>query len=342
MALTAKEKSKIYRERKIAEMGLEKFRKLEAEKRKARRKASKPVEVKPVEVKEPVEVKPQQVIDFQNIKGLGRLYNYITGDKFEATPVQFEIFRDVKNVIEKIHSNPKWKSKNTKNKYLENLSAILKTMPDYEKEYKIYSEKSVQGRQEISKIGDDLKLTEQERKIFTDWKTIVKVLKNKKITEYEKSLVGLYILMPPRRRSVAQYLTLADDGTELNPKFNYILNGEIIINNYKTKKTFGTQKFKIPVRLNKILMKHINKNNIKVGSPIFPTKTGKYHSGPALSKLFSDIFDKYIGKRLTFNLLRHSKITDFLSKKRTITARKKLAYQMGHSAETQARYERLI
>ena len=37
MALTAKEKSKLYREKKIKEMGLEAYRKAEAAKRQARR-----------------------------------------------------------------------------------------------------------------------------------------------------------------------------------------------------------------------------------------------------------------------------------------------------------------
>jgi len=41
MALTPKEKSKLYREKKIKEMGLEAFRKMEAEKRRARRAKKK-------------------------------------------------------------------------------------------------------------------------------------------------------------------------------------------------------------------------------------------------------------------------------------------------------------
>jgi hypothetical protein len=320
-----KSKYQTYRERKIARLGIDEFRKQESEKRQARRLSKNP--------------KAPKVVINQNDAGLDRLHKYLNGEKFEN---YYDVFKDTKKVIQAIENNPQWKSPNTKNKYLENLSSVFKNKAGWEKEYKAYSKASVQGRKKITKSQGDLKMTDKEAELFIPWTIIKKTVKYQSLTDNERALIGLYTLMPPRRRSVAQHLTLANERTTmLSPNLNYLVGRYIIINNYKTSKVFKQQKFKIPIGLHRILLKHIQTNDISFNSPVFPTSTGKYHNGPALSTLLSDIFEKTIGKRLTFNSLRHSFIMDFLGNKKTLNQKKRMAKRLAHSVCTQAMYDRM-
>lgn len=319
------DKSRLYRERKIQRLGLEFFRAEESAKRQARRLRKKLPKV-------------SRETD-QNNAGLDRLHKYLKGEEFKN---YYDVFRDTKRVIEAIQNNPQWKSPNTKNKYLENLSSVFKNKVGWDKEYKIYSKASVEGRRKITKAQCDLKMTDKEAELFIPWKKIKKVVKNKSINDYERALLGLYCLLPPRRRSVGRFLTLADERTTmLSLHLNYIVGRYIIINNYKTRKVFGQQKFKIPIALHRIFLKHIQSSDIKKGDPIFPTKTGLYHAGSAFTKLLSDTFEKVLGKRLTFNSLRHSFIIDFLDKKKTLNQKKRMAKRLAHSVSTQAMYDRM-
>lgn len=319
------DKSRLYRERKIQRIGLEAFRAEESAKRQARRLRKKKYKVS----------KPED----QNDAGLDRLHKYLKGEEFKN---YYDVFRDTKRVIQAIQDNPQWKSPNTKNKYLENLSSVFKNKVGWEKEYKIYSKASVDGRRKITKTQGDLKMTEKEAELFIPWKKIKKAVRFKSINDYERALLGLYTLMPPRRRSVGRFLTLADEKTTmLSPNLNYIVGRYIIINNYKTRKVFGQQRFKIPIALHRIFLKHIESSGIKKGDPIFPTKTGKYHAGSAFSTLFSDTFEKALGERLTFNSLRHSFIIEFLGKKKTLNQKRRMAKRLSHSVTTQAMYDRM-
>lgn len=325
MMADAKSKYQTYRERKIARLGIDEFRRQEAEKRQARRQSRNP--------------QLPKVVIHQNDAGLDRLYKYLNGEEFKN---YYDVFKDTKRVIQAIQNNPQWKSPNTKNKYLENLSSVFKNKAGWEKEYQAYSKASVEGRKKITKSQGDLKMTPREAELFIPWKKIKKTVKHQSLTDYERALLGLYTLMPPRRRSVGCFLTLADERTTmLSPNLNYIVGRYIIINYYKTKKVFGQQRFKIPIALHRIFLKHIQSNHIKKGDPIFPTSTGKYHNGSALSTLLSDIFEKALGKRLTFNSLRHSFIMDFLDKKKTLNQKKRMAKRLAHSVSTQSMYDRM-
>lgn len=422
MPLTAKEKSKQYRERKMKEMGREAFNKREAEKRKARREkarekkkaeaklapsSNQPPAVVPIDtstedlkrvvkrlneylnkeskvdvptivqyveknlitnVVDIVESKGCSILERavfvaknkflkfgvsegsnrQNFQAIGRLYKYMTGEHFKCTPAQFEIFKDTKRVINAIETNPKWKAKNTKNKYFEHLSSVIKYLNGYDETYRQYSQASIKGRKKIQADEDELKLTEKERENFVQWKVLQKASNNNKLNEYQKALVGLYTLIPPRRREMARLLTLTDTEKKLDKKLNYLVIDKnsnpkkILLQKYKTAKTYGTYEMKLPAKLKTLLKNHIRENELKPGEIVFYTSKDKYHQGSNFSNMIQKIFKLATGKQVSFNLMRHSKIQDYLSAKRSIAARKKLAKQMGHDIGTQARYDRIF
>jgi hypothetical protein len=93
--------------------------------------------------------------------------------------------------------------------------------------------------------------------------------------------------------------------------------------------------------LRDILKTHIITNEIKQNEAVFPTSRGLYHHPANMSNALTEIFKNTIGREITFNLLRHIKISDFLSKPRSIAERKALAKQMGHSIDIQSKYQRI-
>ena len=132
----------------------------------------------------------------------------------------------------------------------------------------------------------------------------------------------------------------------MDKKFNYILIDEqnkptkIIYFRYKTAKTYD--KFvinTIPQQLAKILQQYINDAGLLDMDVLFPARGGTYYK--SFSRILSDTFKKYTRKKTTVNMLRHAKITDFLSTKKTPNQRKALAKLMAHNVSTQALYDRM-
>ena len=65
--------------------------------------------------------------------------------------------------------------------------------------------------------------------------------------------------------------------------------------------------------------------------------------GENMSAHIQRIFKRAIGKEITFNLLRHIKITYFyMQGQKSLNQKKALAKQMGHDVKTQASYVRII
>jgi len=421
MPLTNAQKSMNYRNKKIKEIGLEAYRKMEAEKRRLRRAKKKasalappassvhPPAVPSVPVNKTKELKLlvkrlneylnkeskidvptiiqfvqknliTGVIDIKNSKNcdllysavfiaknkflekgiteashkqqtanIGRLYKYMTKEPFKCTPDQFAIFKDTLRVINAIETNPKWKKANTINQYKQDLASILKYLHGYEDAYNVYSKASTLGRKEITLVQDDLKLTDKERKNFVRWSELKKTSKSNKLNTYEKALIGLYTLLPPRRRELSQLLTLTDREHKLKKNLNYLILDKknnpkkIIMNKYKTFKSYGPYEIKLPKQLKMLLRNHIEENGIQVGKPVFHIKDkNKYHQGSNMSSKIQTILKKSTDKRISFNILRHSKIQDFLSTPKSINRKKTLAKKMGHDIMTQARYDRIF
>ena len=110
-----------------------------------------------------------------------------------------------------------------------------------------------------------------------------------------------------------------------------------MFNKYKTKQTYGVQEFDINKDLADVLKPYIKDK--KPGDPVFSTKNNKHIKN--FSEFVNNIFKKHTGKNISVNLIRHSFISDFLKKNKSIEARKKISTQMSHSLLTQSYYNRI-
>jgi len=282
---------------------------------------------------------------FDRVRGL---YKKMFKKDMDCSPKSFQIFRKTDDVITYVNNNPVWKTDSARNTQFMALSSILKHLQGYEKEYNIYSKLSTSNSQTYTENLGDLELTEKEKKNYISWGNIVKsrYSKNKSIDMFDKSLFNMFIYLPPRRVQDYQFLTISNEGDAKtkDKRFNYLdttgKNWELIYNKYKTADTYGQQRETVPPQLQGTLKKYIIEGNLKDGDALFGQRNGKFYKN--FSNEIMRSFQKFTKKDVSANILRHSYIADFLSSKRTLNERKRLAERMGHSTAIQALYDRII
>ena len=160
--------------------------------------------------------------------------------------------------------------------------------------------------------------------------------------------MSVYVDIPPRRVEDYSHMRITyNDPTDTRSNW-LVLSPEhrpkwMQINVYKTSGRYGQYTLKtLPNALRDTLQAHIIESNLSENSPLFGTAAGRLTSASAFSTVVGNAMLNILGRRATVNILRHSKISDFL-KTRGLTLEKKdaLAKQMAHSVIMQAQYEKL-
>ena len=157
--------------------------------------------------------------------------------------------------------------------------------------------------------------------------------KAKKDLSAEDYLIfSFYTKMPPLRADFVN-LSVLPRFVKTRPD-NYIVYSKninkwrLVLNNYKTSKTFGQQIITLPASISELIL------GGKDDSFLVLNMTENN-----LGKRVTAIFEKLCGKKMSINLLRHSYIKNFLSTKRTIVEREALAKKMLHSTGLQEKYD---
>ena len=317
------------RQRKIAKMGLEQYRAEENRKQRERRAKAK------AKRNESKQTKPKRADDPNEANALFILSKMNKPD--------FKAFLNVQETLEALTDY----KKSTQKKYIHSIRLKVK---DNEEAYNEYTKAYNLLSDELNKEQGDNKLTPEEAKNWIPWnelKTIYKQIKDPRA----KALIALYTLIEPRRRDMSTSLTLAN-GKISKGNLNYLvvnkslLPSKIILNNYKTSGTYGQYIINLTGRNNKILRdilkNHIVENKIKYNKPVFSNTKGDYMKPDNMSLEFKNIFKALVNKDITFNLVRHIRISHFLNTPKTINEKKELALKMGHSVAIQDTYKRIL
>jgi hypothetical protein len=355
---------KSYRQRKMAELGPEEFKRQEALKRKQRRQRKQIEEKKEPSGQESCETlidaiyqaKLQSLPEGKSIKKTSvkqqvtrveNLYKSMKGDNSNC--IDYEWLREKDAVFKFITNNTKYKPE-TKNAQLQAISSILSVLDGFENEYDFYSKASTRGRKAITEEAKESILTPSELSRFVKWSTLKDIYK--KVTNLkEQALMAIYTLIPPRRLKDFQLMKIttstAREAHNLDSEFNYISitnvikkPKQLIFNNYKTNKQYKQQIFEVPPVLRTVLSKYIRSSDLKDGEFLF----GRTHTDVdrAFSTTVSGIFKKYTSKAVSINILRHSFISDFISKPNISTRQKEeVATFMAHSLAVQESYRRI-
>lgn len=381
MALTKAQQVKAYRAKKRAEMGEDAYKAEEARKRKERRLTKKlesslinntnlTIPPKPT-IKAPAPPYPKTFLrsvlidkiytaklQFSKAKKKTLKKSSVENQYKKVENIHMAMFgREMKenlnwlsktdDVLNFIKLNKKWKTPNSKNSQLQAIASILKPFVNYKNEYIIYSTASTDGRLEIKKTDDDNLLSDSERAEILPWSEIKNLYKKPVMSAEDRALIGIYTLLPPRRvEDVSLIIVLeADDAHEVDNDNNFLILDDaenpshFIYNRYKTDKTYGSQRIDIPPELKKILKTYLDSEYLPSGYYLFSNDDNEQYKN--FSEVVTRVFQKYTNKKLTANLLRHSFISDYLSKPRSINQKKDIALKMGHSVNQQGEYVRL-
>jgi len=223
---------------------------------------------------------------------------------------------------------------NTILSYLSTIKFVTKQL-NMKEAYDYYTILFDKLKLEQTELLDKNVMTNAQKSKYIPWSKVLDIDINH-LSQSQQLLYKLYTDVPPRRIMDYQLLKYT---IKSNPSidFNWIvfknsLPNKIIINKFKTVKTYGSYVFDIPTKLAKQWCLY---TNYRDDHYVFPNRINTSLSQGQFSKLVVKVFG------LTLNDLRHISITDFMNKKRSIDDIKKRAFAMGTSKEELERYNKV-
>jgi integrase len=161
----------------------------------------------------------------------------------------------------------------------------------------------------------------------------------KKYDGQDRRILAVYTLAPPRRlHDYASMRVVARKPK--NIEGNYLVFNKsgmtFYFGDYKTKKTYGVQTFKVPAALREELDEYI-----VAGTPLFSVASGKPFGDTAFSAHIGNLTAPHIegNVRATPTTFRHSYISHFLAGNPPTAQRVRVAEMMGHSSGMQLQYD---
>lgn len=302
------------RQRKIDRIGLEAVRKEERLRKRAQR-GSKTKTPPSEEIKNMkrllIEAGRTESTAKNYIANVSRIFKQITGATFNGSAIQLKEFDDVKKTVNFIQNLNK--SQSTKNNLINSITSILKLFPAKATQYQAYSKiNTAQALAVINKRKLNATTPAQEARLLK-WLTIVSKLDDIKNIE-ERAIYGLFTLINPRRSGTHRIIKIGGfNNTDNILKMDGKTPDSLILNDYKTSDQYGQFIFKLPRKLKMILKFYIISKGKSTGDYLFTAPQGGLYQPSAFSKLITDTFEKYTGKRLTTTLLRISFASHFFT-----------------------------
>jgi len=133
---------------------------------------------------------------------------------------------------------------------------------------------------------------------------------------------------------------------KMDPAYNYIIinkQGEaekIVMNNYKTKHTYGRQIFSISDNLKEVLDAYLHAYNKMAGDFLFVMRDGTPFKESNFRNLIESSMEHIVGTPINIGLARKIKITDYYSagKPHTISQDEEFSKSFQHSTGVQKEY----
>lgn len=221
---------------------------------------------------------------------------------------------------------------------------------------------------------DKNQLSEAEKKTYVPWPIIIKIyddLKEKALKYNTERLnddcmiLSFYVHHPPRRLDYYN-MYISDDQIfdnkmviktnngyscewntltkaekeeikkkQIKTDKNYYSNGYFIFDDYKTYNKYGRQIIEVKSELDQMIKERIKRLNLKTGDRLINLNHNNFR------KRIMSIFEDYVGKKSSVDILRHSFISDLIEKNKTMEERKIISLMMGHSIITQGIYNKI-
>lgn len=245
-------------------------------------------------------------------------------------------------------------------KYLETLSptrrkamlAALIAIVSHKTYSKIYKEKMVDVSKECREEDEKQEKSEKQEENWMSWDGVMKVYreledealplfkKDKLTTPNLKTLtnyviLSCYVLIPPRRIADFINFKIKDIDQKQDNWFDEKTN-ELVFNNYKTAKNYGTQRVECPESLQAVFRKWFPVAS-RYSEYLLFNSYGNHLTQPQLTKMLNTIFDKNISA----SMLRHIYVSDVTLKNMPkLSELEKVAHDMGQSVSQQSLYKK--
>ena len=288
-----------------------------------------------------------EIIQKLTDKGLSqnsiKLYLSILKNLNDKKPIiNFKFLSNPKTILDKIKA---YKITTQRNIIISIVSVLKNLGNDL---YKQYYDHMIQMNK---KIEDEAKLnqkTESQKENWISWDDVkTKFDELKKLNKFPKTIgencynnlldtviLGLYVLIQPRRNKDYIHMKFSKDGKNLDDKFNWLdlKKKQFVFNNYKTKKSYGQQILSVHDELLSLLKKFIKYNRNADNFLLAKFNGDRLASDNSITRKLNKIFNKNISS----SMLRHIYLSD--KYKDVKEAMKDDAEAMAHSTSQQKDY----
>lgn len=267
--------------------------------------------------------KPLSKITVQNYKRkLIKLHTLVTGTPYNGN---LEWINNPKNVIAIVNKSILTGKKD----YMTPVIRLLKYANSSNDTIAEYQKGLASFKSDEDSIRKDNKASAKEQSLALPLKDIQnKILEFKPENDAElvqKVIASFYFLNPsftPRNDLYEmKIVSNTKKANKMDPSYNYIvINKEgkseaILMNNYKTKHTYGRQRFSISPELKSVLDEYLLTYGKQAGDFLFVMKDGKQFSESNFRNLIESSMEYITGKPINIGLIRKIKITDWYSGK---------------------------
>jgi len=265
-------------------------------------------------------------------------------ENFGGKKTLLEYFSNTKKVIKNLED--KYDKISTRSSYLCSIFLYLRAVKADQKVIDYYYQHFIELKKKLKEIDERNEKNEKEEKNWVSQAEIKQKIEDLKksfpksrdlFDTYQQYLVlNLYYLIPPLRNDFAR--------VEVFKKFdkNFIGNSinlntkQLILNDYKTAKTYGTKTIDLPEELIKIIKKWI-----KIREKIHPVLKGRRELlfnlklTPMNGINLTIYLNKIFGRKVSSTMLRKSYLSDRFPVNETTNDLNKLAGSMCHSVSMQ-------
>ena len=214
--------------------------------------------------------------------------------------------------------------------------------------YESYYDTMIEMNKQIEEDNKKNEKTETQKNNWMEWDDIVAKfnelksklkgrsnISNSLYDNYLDAVVlGLYVLIPPRRSKDYLLMKVSKDGKNMDEKYNWldIKKKQFIFNNYKTDKAYGQQIIDTPSELFELIKKYLKYKKDGEGFLLVKFNGERLKQDNSITRALNKIF----GKKVSSSLLRHIYITNRF--KDVNKEMQDTALKMGHSVSQQKEY----
>jgi integrase len=211
--------------------------------------------------------------------------------------------------------------------------------------YKIYKHKMDALNAKIQDKSKDQELSEAEKLKYMEWPQILETVEKIRLAVHDVDsfqdylIICLYTMMPPVRLDFAEMRIVQEEPAEHGA--NYLVLADkpyFLLTDYKTYHHYGAQRVPLPPALLDVVQEWFalaDPEYLLLGANGLPMK--EWELGQTIIK----VFEKYSGKSVGVNILRHSYASWMRKGELSFKASQELAQSMGHSQTMSALYRKI-